>query len=181
MKFLTMILVLWFLSALCRSAKQVHAQKVAQREAARRSAQLAQLTADLRRQKAEAHLWAQHQIALEREQARLAREQERLAREQAQQAAKMARQEEIIMKMQQRIDNAEREIEHINVLCAPLEQKVYDLRYKTQYYDSIGLPCAGMKAQLVKLEEQLYRYETRRIKAQQARELAQHRINSIAA
>jgi len=117
--------------------------------------------------------------AIQREQERQYREVERLAREQERQAAKQIRMEETLLKMEQRITNGEREIEHVKQLLEPVEREAAELRYKANYFDSIGLPCAGIKAKLEKAEEKVYRYQTRIIKAQQTIDVAQHRINAV--
>lgn len=118
------------------------------------------------------------QIQLEREQARQAKEQERLAREQARQAAQLARHEEMIVKLKQQVTLAEREIAHYNPILDELRQQAEDLSFKVEHFESLGLPCGGYKTQLEKVNNKLYRAETKVIKAEFVKQAAETKLTA---
>lgn len=161
MKFFTVVIALWFLSALCRSAKQVHAQRVAQREAARRSAQLAQLTADFRRQKAEAQLWTQQQLLNERammlaqRQAALEAKAQERARKDAERAAKREFEREQAMN----------DMEHYALMRSEYTDLIEALTREMKSSTTTERRQYTLRRQVLQLEERVYRLDQRRAKA----------------
>ena len=136
--------------------------------------------AELRR---EAEVWVARQVEIEREQMRQ-REQIRqaaAAQEEAQRKQEEAwrrqeewnaKQEEInkrtearLLRLEQRMELAKREIAHYKPLLDSLRERYNDLDYKVKYFSGLGLPCAGIQKERDKLYEQMYKIETKVIKA----------------
>ena len=71
---------------------------------------------------------------------------------------------------------AEREIEHYQPIVDELRRKADELTLKVEYYESKGLLCGGYKAQLEKVNDKLYRAETKIIKAEFAKQNAEQKM-----
>lgn len=174
MTLLLLIGIVWGASALARAAREAKRQREVERqraEQAKRSAELARMTAEWQQRKAEAKAETARLIALEREQMRIAREQERQAKEQARQAEQLAR-------LEQQVSLAEREIAHYQPIVDELRREAEGLAYKVEYFEGRGLPCAGYKTQLERVNEKLYRMETKVIKAENTKQIAQRKLSA---
>ena len=171
--------LVWIASALFRASKDAKRQREVdriKREQAKRATEAARLREEWRRAQAEAKAEHSYLIALEREQMRLRREQERQAREQAKQAEQLARHEARIAKLENDITLAEREIAHYQPIVDELRREAEGLAFKVSYFEGRGLPCAGYKTQLERVNEKLYRAETKVIKAQFAKQAAENKL-----
>ena len=178
---IAIVVLLWSMSALARASQEAKRQREVERlraEQAKRSAEAARLRQEWRERQAEAKAETARLIALEREQMRLTREQQRQAQEQARQAAQLARQEERIAKLEQQVTLADREIEHYQPIVDQLRQEVKELSFKVEYFESRGLPCGGYKTQLERVNEKLYRIETKIIKAENAKQNAERKLSA---
>lgn len=113
---------------------------------------------------------------IERDQIRQAKEQERLAKEQARQAAQLAKHEDLIARMEQQILLAEREVARYQPIVDQLRQERDALASKVQHYADRGLPCAGYKDQLAKIDAKLYSAETKLVKANFTKQNAQRKL-----
>ena len=169
---------LWALCSAIKSSQQRARERRRQAEIDRIRREQARQREAWRRQQAEAKAETARLIAIEREQMRLAREQEKQRREQERQAAQLARQEERLAQLQQAITLAEREIAHFAPIVDALRQEQQALAHKVEYFDSIGLACGGYKAQLERVNEKLFKAEGKLIKAEFARENAQHKLTA---
>ena len=112
------------------------------------------------------------------EQARLAREQERLAREQSRQAERIAKAEARLMTLEQRITNAERTISHFSAILEDLRQQAQVIDNRIWYYSSKGLPCETQKKELLKLNERIFQTESKIIRAEQTKALAEKQMKA---
>ena len=99
-------------------------------------------------------------------------------REQERQAAQLARQEERLAQLQQQLALAQREIDHVQPIVDELKQQAHELTYKIAYFENRGLPCGGLKTELAKVNDRLYRTETRLIKAEFNKQNAQHKLTA---
>lgn len=181
MTLLLLIGIVWGASALARAAREAKRQREVERqraEQAKRSAELARMTAEWRQRQAEAKAETARLIALEREQMRIACEQERQAKEQARQAEQLARHEEQLLRLEQQISLAEREIAHYKPIVDQLRREAEGLAVKVEYFEGRGLPCAGYKTQLERVNEKLYRMETKVIKAENTKQNAQRKLSA---
>ena len=113
------------------------------------------------------------QMVQRRQQRQMAETQQRIIAQQARQAEQLAKHEERIFALEQKMELAEREIAHYKPLLESLEEQYRALDNKIWYLSSKGLPCEGLKKQRNKLSEQMFRMETKVIKAQQAIDLCQ--------
>ena len=77
------------------------------------------------------------------------------------------------------IANAQKEIEYCERMLGRYTKRAEDLRYKVTYYQSIGLPCAGLEQQLVKAEDDLFKHEQRISRAELELNVWQHRADHI--
>lgn len=181
MALVLIIFCVWGASALARAAREAKRQREVERqraEQAKRSAELARMTAEWQQRKAEAKAETARLIALEREQMRIACEQERQAKEQARQAEQLARHEEQLLRLEQQISLAEREIAHYKPIVDQLRREAEGLAVKVEYFEGRGLPCAGYKTQLERVNEKLYRMETKVIKAENTKQNAQRKLSA---
>ena len=181
MSVLLIVGIIWGLSALVRASQEAKRQREVERqraEQAKRSAEIARMTAEWQQRKAEAKAETACLIALEREQMRIAREQERQAKEQARQAEQLARHEEQIARLEQQVSLAEREIAHYQPIVDELRREAEGLAFKVSYFEGRGLPCAGYKTQLERVNEKLYRMETKVIKAENTKQNAQRKMTA---
>ena len=181
MTLILIIFCIWGASALARASKETKRQREIdrqRREQAARSAELARMTAEWKQRQAEAKIETQRLIALEREQMRQAREQERQAKEQERQAAQLAKHEERLLRLEQRMTLAEREIAHYAPMLEDLKAKARELDNRVWYLDSIGLPCTGAKNELTKINEKMYRIETKVLKAEQEKSLCEKQMSA---
>lgn len=192
MSILLLIGFLWGLSALVRALRDADREAKRQRELerlraeqAKRAAETERLRREWRQRQEEAKAETARMIAMQREQdrqrreqERLAREQERQAKEQARQAAQLARHEEQLAKLEQQIDLAEREIAHYGPIVDQLRQESEALTFKVEHYENRGLPCGGYKTQLERVNEKLFRMETKLIKAENTKQIAQHKLSA---
>ena len=181
MSVLLIVGIVWGLSALVRASQEAKRQREAERqraEQAKRSAELARMTAEWKQRQAEAKAETARLIALEREQMRITREQERQAKEQARQAEQLARHEEQLARLEQQVSLAEREIAHYQPIVDELRREAEGLAFKVSYFEGRGLPCAGYKTQLERVNEKLYRMETKVIKAENTKQNAQRKLSA---
>lgn len=107
------------------------------------------------------------------------RERIRAERDAKREAKAQVMQEEQRIRAEWHISNAEREISYCERMLGRYTKRAEDLRYKVTYYQSIGLPCAGLEQQLVKAEDDLFKHEQRISKAELELSVWQHRINNI--
>ena len=190
MSILLLIGFLWGLSALVRALRDARREAKRQRELerlraeqAKRAAETERLRREWRQRQEEAKAETARMIAMQREQdrqrreqERLAREQERQAKEQARQAAQLARHEEQLVRLEQQVNLAEREIAHYQPIVDELRREAEGLAFKVSYFEGRGLPCAGYKTQLERVNEKLYRMETKVIKAENTKQNAQRKL-----
>jgi len=149
--------------------------------------------ADLRR---EAEVWVAQQVALEREQMRLreqhrqfiAAQNEMLKRQEEnwrKQEAWNQKQEQInrkneerLLRLEQRMELAEREIAHYKPLLESMQERYRELDNKVWYLSGMGLPCEGLKKERDKLSEQMYKIETKVIKARQEKAFCEKQMSA---
>lgn len=103
----------------------------------------------------------------------------RAERDAKREAKAQVMQEELRIRAEWHVSNAEREIAYCERMLGRYTKRAEDLRYKVTYYQSIGLPCAGLEQQLVKAEDDLFKHEQRISKAELELSVWQHRINNI--
>ena len=128
------------------------------------------------RQDAEA--WVLRQIAIEREQMRIAKVQREQARQIADHEERITKNEEEIAKLQFRMEEAERTLEHFQKKLDGVLQKRRELDNKIWWYEKKGLSCGGMKKELEKLDDQVFKFEGRVRKARFDMELASKKLSA---
>ena len=111
-----------------------------------------------------------------RQQAALRCEQERQRKQAEWDAVLRQRQEDAAFRAGQRLELAERELEHYRPLLEALERQAEELRFYVWKLEKHGLSCSAKKAELERVQEKIYRIETRLLKAEQAKELCERRI-----
>ena len=183
---MSVIIIVGIIWGIC---KLISAASAARKERARQ-AEMARVRAAQERQRAEQarmrEEWKAAQaaerervrqmVALEREQARQAKEQERIAKEQERQAAQLAKHEERLLRIEQKLELAQREEEHWNDEVSAIRIDMAGLEGYIKYCKSKGLLCKGKEEELRKLSGKLYAAETKAIKARQARELCEKQM-----
>lgn len=87
--------------------------------------------------------------------------------------------EERRIKAEWHVSNAQREIEYCGRMSARYEKRAADLEYKVTYYQSLGLPCAGLEQQLIKAQDDLFKHQERISKAEMELAIYQHRLDNI--
>ena len=162
---------------LLEQIRQAQIQKEVERLFSIESEQM-RMREEWRQRQAEAKAETARLIALEREQMRITREQERQAKEQARQAEQLARHEEQLAKLEQQISLAEREIAHYKPIVDQLRQEAEGLAFKVEYFEGRGLPCSGYKTHLERVNEKLYRMETKVIRAENTKQNAQRKLSA---
>ena len=118
-------------------------------------------------------------VALEREQARQAKEQERLAKEQEKQAAILAKHEERLLRIEQKLELAQRDEEHWAEEEERLRCELAGETAALDYCKSNPLlrgKIEGYEKSVEKLAKAHYNAETKLIKARQARELCEKQM-----
>lgn len=183
MSLVIIIGIVWGAAALIRSWRQAQAEKARAAAQARRDAEARRMREEMREAQQRAREETARLIAVEREQQRLRREQdrqrreqERQQREQERQAAILAKHEEQLVKLQQQVELAEREIAHYSPIVAELRAESERLSALVDYYQSKGLLCGGYRDQLAKVNERLYQVEGKVIKAQFAKSNAERKM-----
>ena len=73
---------------------------------------------------------------------------------------------------------AEREIEHYSPIVDQLRREAEGLAFKVEYFEGRGLPCGGYKTQLERVNEKLYRLETKVIKEENTKQNAQRKLSA---
>ena len=125
----------------------------------------------LERVKAEQKRTQAWQRAKEKEDALRAKEIERIIKEQAKQA-------DLISKLEFRLSEAERTIEHYTPLYEAVKRQYDELLAKVTYYESKHLMCGGMKKDLVKVGNNLFAIETKLRKAEHDRDEAERKLSA---
>jgi len=192
MTLIIIIATIWGISALISHIKQAHLAREQQRQRAEQS-----------RQRREYSEMVAAQIALEREQMRQRREQERLAKERRDAEAKaererekqmklwekqrkederrdaqLAKHEERLLRLEQKLELAQREEDHYSDEASAIRIDMAGLEGYINYCKSKGLLCKGKEEELRKLNDKLYAAETKLIKARQARELCEMQMSA---
>lgn len=180
MTLIIIIAIVWAASAVISHARQTRMS--------RKQARLAQQFREERKARAEEQARV---IALEREALRQRREQERerkererMEREQAaawerqrkedaKRDAQIAKHEERIFKLEQKLELAQREEEHQDDVVTAIRVDIAGIEAYVKYCKEKGLLCKGKEDELRKLNDKLYREETKLIKARQTRELCE--------
>ena len=174
MSVLLIVGIVWGLSALVRASQEAKRQREVERlraEQAKRAAETERLRREWRQRQEEAKAETARLIAVQREQ-------ERQAKEQARQAAQLAKHEEQLARLEQQVILAEREIAHYGPIVDQLRQESEALTFKVEHYENRGLPCGGYKTQLERVNEKLFRMETKLIKAENTKQIAQHKLSA---
>ena len=122
--------------------------------------------------------WTKRQEAIEREQIRLKKEQERQAKEMARQAQILKKHEARILALEQKIALAEHDLAFYRPQVEKAEQEVRELDNKVWYFTKHGLPCQGYKDQLERKQKALHNLQTKVIKAEQAKALAEKQMQA---
>lgn len=174
MSLLIIVLCVWFLSALIRSAKETKRKRAEQK----RSEDLKRMTAEWKQRQAEAKMETERLIALEREQMRQAKEQEKLAKEQERQAEVLRKHEERLLRLEQKLELAQRDEAHYSDEVTAITIDMKAVKGYVDYMKGRGFPCKGKEAELEKLNKKLYAAETKLIKARQARELCEKQMSA---
>lgn len=133
---------------------------------------------DLATMRQDAEAWVQRQIALEREQMRIAKVQREQARQIAEHEARITKNEEEIAKLQFRMDEAERTLAYYQKKLDGIQLKRRELDNKIWWYEKKGLACGGMKKELEKLDDQVFKFEGRVRKAKFDMELASKKLSA---
>lgn len=122
-------------------------------------------------------------VALEREQMRQRKdldsqraEQERQAQEIEKHEAWLRKHDEEIAKLQYRISEAERVLDHYKPLLERKQEEAKELDLKIWWYEKQGLPCAGMKQTLDRKNEEVFKLEGKVRKAQFDKEQAEKKM-----
>ena len=123
---------------------------------------------------AQAKALAQH----EREMRRQAAEQAKLEREQQKQAEQIAKQEIRLLALEQKIALADHDINFYRPQVEQAEKEIRELDNKVWYFTQKGLPCEGYKTKLEKKQKALHQIQTKLIKAEQAKALAERQIEA---
>lgn len=135
------------------------------------SARVKEQQKQLERVKAEQKRTQDWQKAKEREDALRAKEIERIIKEQAKQA-------DLISKLEFRLSEAERTIEHYTPLYETLKRQYDELYAKVSYYESKNLMCGGMKKDLARVGDKLFSIETKLRKAEFDKEFAESKLSA---
>ena len=180
-----LVLAVWGISAIARAIRDAKRRRAQERERQRQRAEAERMREEWQRQQAEAKAETARLIALEREQQRQRREQKRQAKEQARQAQEqvrqaeqLARHEERIARLEQQVTLAEREIAHYQPIVNELRTGYERVSGMVEHYEKLGLPCGGYKTQLERVNEKLYRMETKVIKAENTKQNAQRKLSA---
>ena len=176
MKTILIIAALFCVYKLISAIRRRHKEKEWERQNRERQEEQARMRQEWREQQARSAAWVKEQEALYREQERQAKEQARLAKEQERQAAQLERHEEMLAKLQNKLDLAVRDIEHYSPMLEELQEQKKQLGFDIWRYEKRGLPCSAKKAEMVKLDEKIYRLETKIIKAEQTKELCESKL-----
>ena len=108
----------------------------------------------------------------------LAAEQAKLEREQAKQAEQIAKQEIRLLALEQKIALADHDIDFYRPQVEQAEKEIRELDNKVWYFTQKGLPCEGYKTKLEKKQKALHQIQTKLIKAEQAKALAERQIKA---
>ena len=108
----------------------------------------------------------------------LAAEQAKLEREQAKQAEQIAKQEIRLLALEQKIALADHDIDFYRPQVEQAEKEIRELDNKVWYFTQKGLPCEGYKTKLEKKQKALHQIQTKLIKAEQAKALAERQIEA---
>lgn len=163
------LFVTYLIMYIWTSAKNKRDRKAQEARIKEHQQQIDNQELELRRQQAE-------QVRQFKEQQRLANEQKRQAEEQTRQAVLIQKQEERIMKLEQKIALANHDIEYYQPVCDDLKKQIHDMELKIWYYEQKGLPCSAMKEKVQKAKSKLHSVETKVLKANQVKALAERQI-----
>ena len=174
MSLIIIIATIWGISALISHSRQA---RLAEEQKRQREAQ-ARL---LREQRTYAQAQREETarlIALEK--ARQAQEKmnEKFEREQARQAEQLAKHEERLLRLEQKLELAQREEDHYSDEVSAIRIDMAGLEGYINYCKAKGLLCKGKEAELEKLNKKLFAAETKMIKARQARELCEMQMSA---
>ena len=192
---ITILFVTFCFYLLAELVKQGAAQKARKREMARQ----ARIEAEMRRDREQRERIAREQkeqreamiayekemrrlhleqMREEKERQRLEAEQARLEREQQKQAEQIAKQEIRLLALEQKIALADHDIDFYRPQVEQAEKEIRELDNKVWYFTQKGLPCEGYKTKLEKKQKALHQIQTKLIKAEQAKALAERQIEA---
>ena len=162
-----------------KARKREMARQARIREEMRRDREERERVAREQREQREAMIEYHRQLAEhERELRRQAAEQARLEREQQKQAEQIAKQEIRLLALEQRIALADHDIDFYRPQVEQAEKEIRELDNKVWYFTQKGLPCEGYKTKLEKKQKALHQIQTKLIKAEQAKALAERQIEA---
>lgn len=171
---MALIIIGFLLYAVCKAISDSSARNRERKRAAeieRQRRDNARIREEWRQRQAEAKLETARLIAVEREAMRLAKEQER-------QAEVLRKHEERLLRLEQKLELAQRDEEHYSEEVTEITIDMSSVKAYVEYMHSRGLPCKGKEAELEKLNKRLYAAETKLIKARQARELCEKQMEA---
>ena len=116
---------------------------------------------------------------LDRQRKEEVRERIRAEREAKREAKADCMREEQRIKAEWHISNAEREIAYCSRMVERYEKRAAELEYKVSYFESVGLPHAGIEAQMLKVQDDLFKQQERVSKARLELVVWTHRLENI--
>lgn len=168
MSIIVIIGMVWFASCLvrgCKDAKAKRAAHAAAIEQARRSAQLARLTEDWRRQQAEARAYTQRQIADERARMQAEREETRRAAQEAREQERARREAQKAAKREYERQQAEADLEYLDGLRAGYMDLLDALEEEMHAATTSDKRRLTLRRQMLNTEEKLHRLDAKMAKA----------------
>lgn len=107
------------------------------------------------------------------------RERIRASREARREAKADCMREEQRIKAKWHIDTAQRTLEYCSRMVERYEKRAAELEYKVSYFESVGLPHAGIEAKMLKAQDDLFKQQERVSKAELELAVWTHRLENI--
>lgn len=170
--------IIWGSSALIRASRQAKLESKREKAAQLERERNAKMRQEWREMQMNAKIEVDRMVAIEREQVRMREAERKQAEWNRKQEEINRKNDERMMRLEQRVALAEREIDHYRPVLEELEQRARELDNKVWWYGQKGLPCSSVKAELKKVNEQMYRVETKILKAEQARDFCEKQMSA---
>ena len=190
------VLSFWVLAKTSEANQRKRAAKRAEAERIRRQAEIDRIHAEQRKAKRERKEMIRWQLECDKEMSRLQREQEReekarlraeaeqqkinerLEKEQQKQAEELRKQQIRLLSLEQKIALADHDIEFYRPQVEEAEKEIRGLEAKVWYFSQRGLPCQGYRDKLEKKQKALHQIQTKLIKAEQQKTLAEKQMQA---
>ena len=163
--------VVLVIAGICSSTSAKNRDKKRAAEINKQRKEQIRMREEWKQRLAEAKIETDRLVALEREAMRLSAVQEK-------QAVQLAKHEEQIAKLNFRMAEAERTLNHYKPLLENLLAKQTELDNKVWYYKQRGLPCSGAEKELAKISEQVFKMEGKINKAEFEKRMAENKLSA---